>query len=168
VADDPQAKLARMRLAADAEYEKAKEQWMSINFSESFQLTDKLGVVHSFTLSGTLDDKPEIVKTSAEAIKAALGKGWTVVTKAAVAPLSTDPNSSTETIMAEQLIVSVDENGTHFKVKGGKYKKHGVAVYPEYLEELGIDKGLKPGAHIFKKKVVILTGEKGSKVIALG
>ncbi len=149
---------------------------MTITFTQSFQLIDKQGVIHTFTLGGTIEQKTEIAKTCAESIKKAIGGGWTVVpTSLSIPPgpqLSPDPNTTTETIMAEQLIVTADENGTHFKIKGGKYKQFGVPIYPEYVEALGIDPDLRPGAHVFKKKVVIQcnkNGEKTScKVIALG
>jgi hypothetical protein len=147
-----------------------------IQFSESFQLADKQGVAHTFALSGTLEQKAEIIKTSADWIKGAIGKGWTVLSQVSVPATPAqpaDPNSTTETIMAEQLIVTADENGTHFKIKGGKYKKFGVPIYPEFLEVLGLRDDMKPGAHDFKKKVVIQItrnneGETSSKVIALG
>jgi hypothetical protein len=144
-----------------------------IHFSESFRLTDKSGVVHVFTFAGTLEQKPEIVRTCAQSIRDALSKGWKVDHHGAAATSASDPNTTTETIMAEQLIVSADEKGKHFKIKGGEFKQHGLAVYEEYLEALGISPGLEPGAHPFKKKVVVQTtantdGKKSSKVVALG
>ncbi|PYS47398.1 MAG: hypothetical protein DMF68_16060, partial [Acidobacteria bacterium] len=128
------------------------------------------------SLSGTMDDKKEILTKSSEFIKSCLSSGWTIqqeVQPAHLAPAaSNDPNTSTETIMAEQLIVSADENGKHFKIKGGRYKKHGVSCYAEYLQTLGISEDLKPGAYDFKKRVVVQTtrngeGKSSSKVIAL-
>jgi hypothetical protein len=145
-----------------------------IQFSESFQLNDKSGVAHTYTLSGTLAQKPEIQKISAQSIKAALAGGWTVpssVPAQPAMPQTHDPNSTTEIIMAEKLIIAIDETGKHFSIKGGKYKKFGVAIYPEYLEALGIPEDMPPGGHEFKKKVVVQTTRNGdkssSKVIAL-
>jgi hypothetical protein len=133
-----------------------------IFFSESFQLSDKLGVVHTFQLSGNLTQKDEILRTSAQSIEKALKGGWTAQATPATptAPVVNDPNTTTETIMAELLIVSADETGTHFKIKGGRYKRHGVAIYPEYMEALGISPDMKPGAHEFKKRVVVQTTRK--------
>lgn len=143
-----------------------------ITFSESFKLVDKQGVTHTFTLGGTIEQKNEIVKTCAQSIKTALGGGWKTITQTPPAPIiPNDPNSTTEVVSAEQLIVSADENGVHFKIKGGRYKQFGVPIYEEYLPALGISPDMKPGAHPFKKKVVIQcskNGEKSScKVIAL-
>jgi hypothetical protein len=144
-----------------------------LQFSDSFQLVNKNGDQHMFTVSGTLEQKKEILTTSAQFIKEAKAKGWTNPA-AGIPPgpaLSNDPNTTTEIITAEQLIVSADENGSHFKIKGGRYKKHGVAIYEEYLPVLGIDPNLRPGAHEFTKKVVVqktINGDKSSsKVVAL-
>ncbi|HEX8708843.1 MAG TPA: hypothetical protein VF723_11415 [Pyrinomonadaceae bacterium] len=142
-----------------------------ITFSESFQLVDKQGVAHTFTFGGTVGQKNEIIKTCAQSIKTALGGGWKTLAQAPSQAGASDPNTTTEIIMAEQLIVSADEKGIHFKIKGGRYKQHGVSVYEEYLEALGISPDMKPGAYEFRKRVVIQcnkNGEKTScKVIAL-
>lgn len=144
-----------------------------LQFSDSFRLVNKNGDEHTFTVSGTLVQKKGILTTSAQFIKEAKAKGWTNPA-AGITPgptLSNDPNTTTEIITAEQLIVSADETGTHFKIKGGRYKKHGVAVYEEYLPVLGIDPNLRTGAYEFTKKVVVQKTSNGdkssSKVVAL-
>lgn len=144
-----------------------------IHFSESFSLVDKSGVKHVFMFSGAIEQKPEIMKTCAQSISKALKNGWTVAAQTPAPATPADPNTTTETIMATQLVVSQDKSGKHFAIEGGRYKKYGLPVYPEYMEALGISEDTAPGAYPFKKKVVVQTtvnsdGKKSSKVVALG
>jgi hypothetical protein len=145
-----------------------------IFFSESFQLQDRQGVVHTFQLSGNLTQKGEIFRKSSESINKALAGGWTSVQTTPVtptAPVASDPNTTTETVMGETLEVTHDKKGKHFNVKGGKYTKFGLPIYPEYLDELGVKGNMEPGEYPFKKKILVQCTKNGDKtnckVIAL-
>ena len=58
----------------------------------------------------------------------------------------------------DTLVASTDDNGKPvYKVKGGKYAKHGVRVWPEVLPVLGIKADeLKPGPNPYSATVRVL------------
>ena len=72
---------------------------------------------------------------------------------------------------AEVLSLGTDDNGKPvLKVRGGKFSKFGVRVWPEVLPMLGVDVAdLKPGPNQFNARVRAVLDEKGQarKVIGL-
>ena len=75
----------------------------------------------------------------------------------AAAPLQTN-GGQYEDVTVDTLIASTDDNGKPvYKVKGGKYAKHGVRVWPEVLPALGIKADeLKPGPNPFSATVRVV------------
>ena len=63
-----------------------------------------------------------------------------------------------EDVTVDTLVVTTDDNGKPvYRVKGGKYVKHGVRVWPEVLPVLGIKADeLKPGPNPFSATVRVL------------
>ncbi len=50
---------------------------------------------------------------------------------------------TTDTFLADTVTFATDENGKEaYKIRGGKFSKNGVRVWPEVLPMLGIDKDL--------------------------
>jgi len=72
---------------------------------------------------------------------------------------------------AEAITVSTDDDGRPcYKVRGGKYGKFGVRVWPEVLPMLGVEVAdLKPGPNQFNARVRAVLDEKGQakKVVGL-
>jgi hypothetical protein len=75
------------------------------------------------------------------------------------------------TFQADKLITNVSEGKTAFKVKGGKYSKFGVTIYPEVLAEAGFDVDLLDPTKVIDLKGytahVIMDGDKAVKVSKL-
>ncbi len=96
--------------------------------------------------------------------------------KPAVAPASTSPapaatdNRQYVDFTAESLVVMTTDDGSPaYKVKGGRFSKFGVRVWPETLAALGLEaESLRPGPNAFAKVVRAVMGEKGpQKIIGL-
>jgi hypothetical protein len=80
------------------------------------------------------------------------------------------PAGPTVVFMAETISYGIAEDGKAvYKIRGGRYQKFGVRVWPEALPLLGVDAAsLKPGPNVFAKAVIALMGERGpQKVIGL-
>jgi hypothetical protein len=84
--------------------------------------------------------KSEVDSDTAAALDS--GKAVTVpVTQTAIMQQSTTPN----VIWAEQLVGSVNEGKSYWKIKGGQFKKFGISIYPEVLVSAGFT-SLKEGS----------------------
>lgn len=72
---------------------------------------------------------------------------------------------------AEVIAVGMDDNGKPvYKVRGGKFSKFGVRVWPETLPMLGVEIAtLKPGPNQFNQRVRAMLDDKGQakKVVGL-
>lgn len=65
----------------------------------------------------------------------------------ATAPASANGNTQYTTFHADTLVMTYDDDGkAAYKIKGGRFEKFGVRVWPEVLPRLEIDQAtLKPG-----------------------
>ena len=72
--------------------------------------------------------------------------------------------------MAESLVATVHEGKSYFKVRGGRFSKFGVTIWPEVLEAAGL-KNLDPmkayDMHGYTAEYVLKEDGKADKVIAL-
>ena len=91
------------------------------------------------------------------------------------APKTSQPNTTNTSLSfdATEIAVSATDGKTYYKVKGGKYAKFGVTVWPEVLTEAGFDlAGLVAGQnysldHIARYEEWDKDGKTQRKVVAL-
>ena len=121
---------------------------------------DKNGCSVSVTMRGTfVDDWAYVLYRRAGFMDKALAAGWTVggpkQPTTPPAARNEDAGRPTErqrppsrhenggdsglTFQAEELCLTIDSGKEYYKVKGGRFKKFGVTIWPEVLEECGID-----------------------------
>jgi len=93
-----------------------------------------------------LNTRIESIAEELNAIRSALASAATRPQQAA----SAAPTGPTVDFMAEEISYSMDEAGHPvYKLRGGRFTKFGVRVWPEILPALGIDsKTLLPGANL--------------------
>lgn len=75
-----------------------------------------------------------------------------------------------ETFPASAIEFGIMAGKPTYKVKGGRYAKFGVRIWPEAMAAMGIvAESLKPGDNVLTGNVVALIGEKGpQKIVAWG
>jgi len=80
------------------------------------------------------------------------------------------PSGETETIVATAIVKSYDPKGqVMLHIQGGRYSRHGVRVWPEYLLALGINpEALQPGPNPWSKRVLVQPAENGHAPKAVG
>ena len=93
---------------------------------------------------------------------------------AAPAPVATAPAPAAPgdyvDFAAESLVLNYnDDGGPAYKIKGGRFSKFGVRVWPEVLPDLAVQpEALHPGTNPFTARVRAVMGDKGpTKVIGL-
>ena len=121
------------------------------------------------TLNATVEANAPIAETLSR-IAEALSRPAQVAAPAAVSSQAQFAPDGYVDFPATSITLAHDDNGQAvYKIKGDRYNKFGVRVWPEILPQLGIDVDqLKPGPNPFGAVVRALMGEKGPrKVIGL-
>ena len=121
------------------------------------------------TLNATVEANAPIAETLSR-IAEALSRPAQVAAPAAVSSQAQFAPDGYVDFPATSITLAHDDNGQAvYKIKGDRYNKFGVRVWPEVLPLLGIDVDqLKPGPNPFGAVVRALMGEKGPrKVIGL-
>lgn len=169
-------------------------------FSASWQMRDKLGQPVTLTMrAANAADWRTVLGERAVLMDSAIKSGWATMTPAATPqegtsnaamlqavagapaqppattpPQGTQPQATAGGIVdfqAEEIAVSADDDGNLvYKVKGGKYKKFGVRVWPEVLPALVADPAaLKLGKNLYSAMVRAVLGDGGQpqKIIGL-
>lgn len=142
--------------------------------SVNFRLFDSYGLERQITLRSA--DRAEaklLLSESSTLIGEALKRGWTIKPQQPESAQKSNghkPDGEYETFVADQLVITFDEHGKGFKVKGGKYRKHGVRVWPEVISVLGFDPDkLEPGIQPINLKVsVLMENGQPKKVVGMG
>jgi hypothetical protein len=93
-----------------------------------------------------------------------------IVTSSTAEQFKNQPTTQ-NTIIVERLDVDVKAGKKFFVVKGGKYQKHGIRIWPETLKHAGIDPEAIPLAGVVPKKrweaVFTMKGDRPDSVVKL-
>jgi hypothetical protein len=120
-------------------------------FSLNWQMKDATNASVQITMrSASIDGWPEVMRQRHAFVTMAMEHGWTTGGATIAPPLreqaSVQPQTETATaltFMAESLTAQVQDGKTFWRIKGGRFSKFGVAVYPEVLDKCGFA-GLNP------------------------
>lgn len=151
---------------AEKQVEKLSAPQGESGFSVNWRMIDNSGQEVQITQrapSGS--DWKRLLAERKEMIELALKAGWQVSNgqsgrsaQATAQPASPSSNGGEQrVIMCQQIIKKMDDDGKlMLRIKGGPYQKHGVALYPEAAEAMGLDiEALPFGPSAFKKKVLV-------------